>query len=59
MNEVSEPIKFKAVPPKLLGLRKCGCNVLKPMDGSLNASSWCTMVGENLELYNKVIDCLL
>ena len=52
MNEVSEPIKFKAVPPKLLGLRKCGLQ-LKPMDGSLNASSWCTMVGENLELYNK------
>ena len=24
MNEVSEPIIFKVVPPKLLGLRKCG-----------------------------------
>ena len=45
-NEVSEPNIFVAITPKL-GLRK---RFALPMDGSFNASCWCTLVGENLEV---------
>jgi len=49
MNEVLEPCIFKAITPKLLGLRELVCIVSKPMNGSVYASQLLVcLVGENL-----------
>jgi len=53
-NEVLDLNIFKAITPKLLGLQECE---LKPMDGSVNTSYLCTLVGKIWKQYcleNKV-----